>query len=554
MDLIEQRPYGLLVLIDEEVKLPKGGDLKWLQKCNTYHNKHTHWLNEAVRIAHIERTSFVIKHYAGEVTYTCEGFCDKNRDNLFRDLYDIMSDADHIHFKKLFPPKDRNPRKIETVGGRFRKQLNDLMTLCQTTQPRYIRCIKPNAIKKPNQFNSTLCLEQLTYAGIFEAVQIRKTGYPFRLNYMNFVCRYRCLLRRKDGWTKINNVHPTDYVNYSKAILSSTNQDFNKIAYGRTMVLYRSEEYRILELLRNLSLEYILPPMQRLARKYIGLKYRKAIVYTKKICQEAILIGYDANLLDIAIEKSYNSLSPFTLLFQYEVPEIVQARELRHRLKERIELTVIFRQLLTMDAYDNYNEFVSAVRRAEVIKDIPGTPEDMEHEAQVREMLRVAASSKIDPWASDSLFLLDKGQMKLVLEESDVFGYTTSVIEEIRRILELPEAKLVKLQLKRAQELGDPIRIINREIRLKDLFLDMHGQQFLLTSAHKFIRDPLEWASAKFFGLSFHKSELAKNMLVHSMSCIHLSLTKLDNQLNAEAILAFKNLMGWMGDRKYNCK
>jgi hypothetical protein len=43
------------------------------------------------------------------------------------------------------------------------------------------------------------------------------------------------------------------------------------------MVLYRAEEHRILELLRNLALERILPVTQRAARRKIGRKYRTQV-------------------------------------------------------------------------------------------------------------------------------------------------------------------------------------------------------------------------------------------------------------------------------------
>jgi myosin heavy subunit len=57
------------------------------------------------------------------------------------------------------------------------------------TEPHYIRCIKPNEHKTPLSFVAQNCYEQLTYSGVFEAVAIRKQGYPFRLTHTDFAER-----------------------------------------------------------------------------------------------------------------------------------------------------------------------------------------------------------------------------------------------------------------------------------------------------------------------------------------------------------------------------
>ena len=77
-DLIEsKKPAGIIAFLDEECLLGKGSDLTFLDKLE--HNLKSH--------AHFERTkgvgkpadSFVIKHYAGDVSYNCANFLDKNK-------------------------------------------------------------------------------------------------------------------------------------------------------------------------------------------------------------------------------------------------------------------------------------------------------------------------------------------------------------------------------------------------------------------------------------------------------------------------------------------
>ena len=43
-----------------------------------------------------------------------------------------------------------------------------------------------------------LCFEQCRYSGVFEAVKIRKAGFPFRLTHADFMERYGCLIGQPD--------------------------------------------------------------------------------------------------------------------------------------------------------------------------------------------------------------------------------------------------------------------------------------------------------------------------------------------------------------------
>jgi hypothetical protein len=120
------------------------------------------------------------------------------------------------------------------------------------------------------------------------------------------------------------------------------------------------------------------------------------------------------------------------------------------------------------------------------------------HYVQVRDMLYAIAGAKIDPWASEAHYLLDRTQMMEVLKEASKFSYSTPELVDIESKLALSEQEFVKLQvrirlrgkaiflinmnakqLKRANEMNDPDRIINREIRLKELYLQSFGPMFV---------------------------------------------------------------------------
>ena len=138
---------------------------------------------------------FRIEHYAGKVRYTADGMLGKARDPLSPDLSSLMQSSSAPLAATLFPkPKagfGRGPQQRTTLGAQFKSQLGKLMETLRKTSPHFIRTIKPNPNKRPREFAAPMVLEQLRYSGVFEAVTIRKSGYPFRLTYDRFVGWYK---------------------------------------------------------------------------------------------------------------------------------------------------------------------------------------------------------------------------------------------------------------------------------------------------------------------------------------------------------------------------
>lgn len=80
-----------------------------------------------------------------------------------------------------------------TLSLQFKNSLDELMKTLTNSNPYFVRCIKPNDYKRPNDFDEELCIRQLRYTGMQETARIRALGYPIRHTFKEFVHRYRLL-------------------------------------------------------------------------------------------------------------------------------------------------------------------------------------------------------------------------------------------------------------------------------------------------------------------------------------------------------------------------
>jgi len=85
------------------------------------------------------------------------------------------------------------PRTIQFYFIRVpfgQNSLKELMDKMNASQPHFVRCIKPNPVKQPMNFDPTYVQTQLKYTGVMETTRIRKCGYPTRLKFGDFLKRY----------------------------------------------------------------------------------------------------------------------------------------------------------------------------------------------------------------------------------------------------------------------------------------------------------------------------------------------------------------------------
>jgi myosin I len=135
---------------------------------------------------------FVIKHYAGDVHYSVDGMTDKNKDQLLKDLLNLLQASSNRFVHTIFPHQvnQDDKRRPPTAGDKIKSSANDLVTTLMKCQPSYIRTIKPNDNKSPTEFNIKNVLHQIQYLGLQENVRIRRAGFAYRQTFDKFVERF----------------------------------------------------------------------------------------------------------------------------------------------------------------------------------------------------------------------------------------------------------------------------------------------------------------------------------------------------------------------------
>ncbi|RXM98508.1 Unconventional myosin-Vb [Acipenser ruthenus] len=288
IELIEGK-LGVLDLLDEECRMPRGSDESWAQKLYERHqNQNPHFSKPR-----LSNTAFIILHFADTVQYECDGFLDKNRDTVFEEPINILKASKSELVAELFqdeaggdgPPLPgvttavpngslRSSRKggstvrrehKQTVGFQFRQSLQLLMGTLNSTTPHYVRCIKPNDLKQPFLFDPKRAVQQLRACGVLETIRISAAGYPSRWTYPEFFKRYRVMMQCRDPGLE-------DRQAACRAALGSLILDPDQYRFGKTKIFFRAGQVALLEKLRASRLRAACVEVQRRVRGWLERK------------------------------------------------------------------------------------------------------------------------------------------------------------------------------------------------------------------------------------------------------------------------------------------
>jgi len=542
LDMIEQRPLGLLLTLDDMNRMPKSTDEGFVAKADSNHSASRFYVSST--ITRRGNKCFTVKHYAGDVVYHADGFLTKNKDLLFKDLYDVLTTSKAPNTAKMFPELDNQGRAKYSLGAQFRKQLDRLMKILSGTTTHYIRCVKPNENKAPRDFNAALSLEQLRYSGVFEAVRIRKQGFPFRYKYERFVERYKCVLLRGTKWVPVEGRNAREKTKY---ILNATGQDFGEVKFGKTMALYRAEQHRLLELLRALSLERVCAMIQAIARGYMARRFVQKVKFVQPQLEAAIR-SRDISQLEDALAKFSKACGHFSSMVA-DTAVVAKAKRLKYALVEWEKYAQEMNQVVQLDIPNDdlaFEALKNIVWKAEKLLDEPGTEWHMQMYEYSKDYFERERAARLLPRLEEAMNLLERDVMSEVYTDCKSLRFEDPRLADIERFVGLGEEDLLKMQYKKAKTLGRDERAKKKEIEIRELFLDRNAERFVFHEFSAF-RDPVEFSK---HSLQFWKrEELQRSMFKWQKSPIKTSLTQLEPAQAKLAVRLHKALLGWCGDK-----
>ena len=353
LDLIDsKKQMGILHLLDEECAIQKGSDETLAQKLrDRFGAKTKHDYFEAPKR---EKECFVVKHYAGDVTYLCTGFREKNKDALHPDIAGVMQQSNVALVAALFPAAEaavaatpggkggggkkkggKNTDRM-TVASQFMSQLASLMKTINETDVHYVRCIKPNTMNKPKIFQLSHSALQLRCAGVLEAVRISRMAYPNRMPHAAYVRRYHLLATPK--WNSANpsavlaarkSAGTPEVLAFCESLLRDVVDDSTRYQLGKTKVFFRAFLLEALEQRRSAALSVSAVVVQKHLRALMAQQRFRRMLHAAVLMQKVQRF--------LAARRAYHKQRAASIQLQ-AAARGAQTRKLTKRLRAAVRL------------------------------------------------------------------------------------------------------------------------------------------------------------------------------------------------------------------------
>merc|ERR1719223_363557 len=373
------------------------------------------------------------------------------------------------------------------------------------------------------------CLEQMTYSGVFEAVRIRKQGFPFRLGHMEFVARYKCI---------------ADKARTCQDIISQMKLNSDNVRMGATMVLYRAEEHKALELKRSIKVKTIEinEALKEITTTNVSkLSKAEKEEFLNKLAR-SVMQADEFRLKSAVAEKARDLLDSFIQARLDNDPECKRLLEQANASKDQGQLE----KALEMADKRGYQACHYVRKTRDLCKQateandmLTVAKNELEMNSwntqQLGEALANAASfqyqsmlvnectqlkyrvDRITQEAALAVQTLDEPHVRAVVTAANELGMRDNNIQYFSDLVRGDYTRFLEAQYQKSVELKDHARAIRAYIKKKDILISKQGDEFTLKT-YKNLKRADAWAKEKFFG---NKQNLAMGFLKWQKKAIH---------------------------------
>ncbi|CAN0342915.1 unnamed protein product, partial [Ectocarpus sp. 12 AP-2014] len=196
LKMLSSRPKGIIPSLDNVCAEPNPSDSRYLSALHKEHERHEDFPRTKPQDM---RECFWVRHYAGKVKYTVEGWVERNMDRvpesfsstLAASTSKVVQEATSHYGKapsggaaaKAKPTRARKTLVKPTVAKAFLGSMEALNVTLLSTMCNFARCIKPNGEMQCGVFDNRYVVDQLQCLGILQTCEVLKVGMPTRVTY-----------------------------------------------------------------------------------------------------------------------------------------------------------------------------------------------------------------------------------------------------------------------------------------------------------------------------------------------------------------------------------
>jgi hypothetical protein len=214
---------------------------------------------------------FVVRHYAGEVQYSTNGWIMKNNDALVPEVENLLMNSEKQVVSSLAGTVSNDPvigERFTSVSSKYISNLKDLLATLHRCKLHYIRCFNPNNKRSPGIFDKKYVLDQVIQCGTVELVNIMHNGFPNRCKLDEIRKRFANLL-------------PADFQRYRdrdfcEAIMLAFEIDSKQWTVGTSRLFLKAGQLRVLEHLLDSKSMASQEMISKIRTQFLRKKWRAA--------------------------------------------------------------------------------------------------------------------------------------------------------------------------------------------------------------------------------------------------------------------------------------